>query len=132
MKSTYKANDGTTWDNPKDALVRDEYTKAVYEISKPFDDKIPSGKFIQRTASDVRLFIDRTYDLLVKYHSKESEIPALWKQDPRGFVGRYLDDGDDPAYHLYGIILSIDNNYRQWQQPYYAIQANKEISGTIK
>lgn len=132
MKIVYQSDDGTVWNRVEDAQNRDTYAKEVYALSKHFDTTISSGEFIQRTEREVKNLISDTYDLLIKFHSKESEIANRWKKDPRGFVGRFLSDGNDPAYHLYGIVISIDKNNRQWQQPYYAIEANKKNDGGVK
>jgi hypothetical protein len=126
MKQVYKANNGKTFDNVEDALHEDRFIEEVRVLLEPFRGvDIKPGEFVQRNSEQVQSLIDKTYRLLLRYYGASSEIPKLWKKEPRGFVGRYLDDGDSPAYSIYGVLLSIDNKNRQWQQPYYALAANR-------
>lgn len=126
MKQVYQANNGKTFDNVEDALHEDRFIEEVRVLLEPFRGvDIKPGEFVQRNSEQVQSLIDKTYRLLLRYYGASSEIPKLWKKEPRGFVGRYLDDGDSPAYSIYGVLLSIDNKNRQWQQPYYALAANR-------
>lgn len=126
MKTVFQANNGKVFDTIEDAEHEDKFLKEVSDILAPFrDSDIKPGEFVQRNSQQVQSLIDKTYRLLLRYYGASSEIPKLWKKEPRGFVGRYLDDGNSPAYSIYGILLSIDNKNRQWQQPYYALAANR-------
>ena len=126
MKTIFQANNGKVFDNPEDAYHEDKFLEEVNILLEPFRDvSISSGQFVQRNSEQVQFLIDKTYCLLLRYYGANSEIPKLWKKEPRGFVGRYLDDGNSPAYSIYGVLLSIDNKNRQWQQPYYALAANR-------
>ncbi len=126
MKAVFQANNGKVFDDEADARHEDRFIEEVSALLAPFKDSdIKPGEFVQRNSEQVQSLIDKTYRLLLRYYGASSEIPKLWKQEPRGFVGRYLDDGDSPAYSIYGILLSIDNKNRQWQQPYYALAANR-------
>lgn len=126
MKTVYQSKSGRTFEYPEDAQKEDRFVDEVDAILAPFRDKdIQPGEFVQRTEQQVNNLINQTYRLLVRYYGTNSEIPEKWKKDPRGIVGRYLDDGDSPAYPIVGIIWAIDNRNRQWQQPYYALAANR-------
>jgi hypothetical protein len=126
MKAVFRANNGKVFEDEADARHEDRFIEEVRILLEPFEDvSIKPGEFVQRNSEQVQSLIDKTYRLLLRYYGASSEIPKLWKQEPRGFVGRYLDDGNSPAYSIYGILLSIDNKNRQWQQPYYALEANK-------
>jgi hypothetical protein len=126
MKTVFQANNGKVFDNPEDARHEERFIDEVNALLEPFRDvSISPGQFVQRNSQQVLSLIDKTYHLLLRYYGTGSEIPKLWQQNPRGFVGRYLDDGKSPAYSIYGVLLSIDNNNRQWEQPYYALAANR-------
>lgn len=126
MKEVFQANNGKVFDDEADARHEDRFIEEVNLVLKPFrDSDIKPGEFVQRTEQQVNSLIAETGRILTRYYGANSEIPKLWKQEPRGFVGRYLDDGNSPAYSIYGILLSIDNKNRQWQQPYYALAANR-------
>lgn len=126
MKQVFQASNGKVFEHAEDAAHEERFIEEVNDILKPFrDKKIEPGEFVQRNNELVQNMIDKTYRVLLRYYGNSSEIPKLWKKEPRGFVGRYLDDGDSPAYPIYGVLLSIDNLNRQWQQPYYALAANR-------
>jgi hypothetical protein len=45
----------------------------------------------------------------------------------QGVIGRYLDDSGSGAYKYWYRLMCIDEKYREWEQPYYAI--NTDIEG---
>jgi hypothetical protein len=47
----------------------------------------------------------------------------------QGIIGRYLDDSGSGAYKYWNRFMCIDEKYREWEQPYYAINAEKEDMG---
>lgn len=44
----------------------------------------------------------------------------------QGIIGRYLDDSGSGAYKHWNRFMCIDEKYREWEQPYYAINFEKE------
>lgn len=44
----------------------------------------------------------------------------------QGIIGRYLDDSGSGAYKYWNRFMCIDEKYREWEQPYYAINFEKE------
>lgn len=130
MKTVFQANDGSVYSNTREAEKRDRYLKDVDAVVKPFlKVEISAGQFIQRSKIEVRWLEEEGLRLLEKYNADYPEVIKRWKENPRGFVGRFLDDGNIPVYRIWGLLFSIDQNNRQWSQPYYAIEANKEING---
>lgn len=122
----YQSTNGKVFDNQQDCKKEDLFVEDVNRILAPFNDcKIRSEQFVQRSAEQVQNLIDETYRLLCSRYGEKSEIAELWKKNPRGFVGRYLDDGNSSAYSIYTVLLSIDSKNRQWEQPYFALFANK-------
>jgi len=130
MKKVFQADDGSVYSDIKEAARRDRYIKDVDAVVAPFlKVKIASGQFIQRSKIEIKYLEQEGLRLLEKYNPNDIEIIKRWIENPRGFVGRYLDDGDIPVYRIWGLLFSIDKKNRQWSQPYYAIEANKQING---
>lgn len=44
----------------------------------------------------------------------------------QGIIGRYLDDSGSGIYKYWNRFMCIDEKYREWEQPYYAINSEKE------
>ena len=44
----------------------------------------------------------------------------------QGIIGRYLDDSGSGSYKHWYRFMCIDEKYREWEQPYYAINSEKE------
>ena len=44
----------------------------------------------------------------------------------QGIIGRYLDDSGTLAYKYWYRFMCIDEKYREWSQPYFAINFEKE------
>ncbi len=125
-KIVYESINGKQFENAEDVVREDKFVEEIDALLKPFEDvQIKAGEFVQRSSHMIQTLIDKTYELLVRYYGRDSDICRCWLDYPRGFVGRLLDDASSPAYRIWSILYSIDNKNRQWQQPYYAIQANK-------
>ncbi len=126
MKVVFQANNGKVFDSQDQAEKEDGFIREINQIIDPFlKDDIESEKYIQRTYQQIDDLIHSVYKVLIKYYGESSETAKLWKQNPRGIVGRYFCDSNSPAYNAYFLLESIDNKNRQWNQPYFAIQSNK-------
>lgn len=80
--------------------------------------------YIQRTTDQVSRYIVAAGDW-IEEHIGEG-VAARWRENPRGIVGRFLDDsGNREAYGLGYRINCIDSRNREWGQPYYASKSNK-------
>lgn len=44
----------------------------------------------------------------------------------QGIIGRYLDDSGSSIYKYWNRFMCIDEKYREWERPYYAINSEKE------
>lgn len=95
-------------------------------VLKPFKPGPKHGECIQRQRGCTDILIREGLRLLRKYHSNYPEVIKAWEANPRGFVGRLLDDGDIPVYSIYNMISNIDKYDRQWDQMFYALEANKK------
>ncbi len=44
----------------------------------------------------------------------------MWKNNPSGIIGRFLEDSSNPVSTLYSFIICFDKYGNLWRQPYYA------------
>lgn len=82
------------------------------------------GNFIQHDAASVVDFLAATHRALVL--SGHIEEAQMWLSNPKGLVGRFLDDSNNPARDLYWRYQRIDSQHREWGQPYFANNPNPE------
>lgn len=127
METYYKSFSGNFFKSADDCIREDAYFTEIQNINKDFNILIDDENPYQRSSNQVQELIDKTYQIMLKYKNKESEIPHLWKSNPRGIVGRYLSDGNDPAYKSYYTLICLDKTNKQYSQPYYANKANQKM-----
>lgn len=76
--------------------------------------------------------VDEIQEVFVELCVQEGILPDKFlktKVHRQGIIGRYLDDSGSGAYKYWYRFMCIDEKYREWQQPYYAINAEKEDMG---
>jgi hypothetical protein len=65
----------------------------------------------------------------IKYCVEEGVLSENFlngKVSRQGIVGRYLDDGQNrKLYSVWYRFMCIDDNYKEWNQPYYAMNFEK-------
>ncbi len=66
-----------------------------------------------------RSFMDYCYEVLGNKVFLEKKIHK------QGIVGRYLDDSGTDLYVYWHRFMCIDDKYREWGQPYFAINPDK-------
>lgn len=81
-------------------------------------------------------YIQHTPDVVEEVQSafielcvKEGVLPEKFlhgKVHRQGIIGRYLDDSGSGTYKYWYRFMCIDEKYREWEQPYYAINTDKE------
>lgn len=104
------------WEAYNDAL-----DKADAVLRSPVDkgcDFANGGGYIQQTPTACAKWLTLVTEAANKFES--SEVARMWNENPRGFVGRYLDDGDSPLYRSWVRVQRIDGASREWGQIYYA------------
>lgn len=42
-----------------------------------------------------------------------------------GIAGRYFNDGNDHLYRLWNRVMATDDAFREWGQPYFALNPGK-------
>jgi hypothetical protein len=80
------------------------------------------GGYIQLSISTHAKFLLRYREII---ENTAPELLESFDKNPAGFIGRYLDDGGNPAYALFSRALCIDNKLRMWGQPYFAAKPNE-------
>ena len=124
----YKANDGDEFNSKNACLKHEEKLRVIKKLNKilckkPVDKdcSFANGSgYIQHT---VQNFISESCKALKVYEGKD---PAKrWKENPRGWVGRYLCDGGSEFAALWSRISCIDPLNREWGQPYYVLHPNE-------
>lgn len=101
-------------------------------LAKDINDRLgatkpdPNGdSYVQHTYRAVARFILDVDGWLEEFASER--IVRSWREDPRGLVGRLLDDsGDHIGYGFNYRLACIDGANREWGQPYYANNPNPQ------
>ena len=73
--------------------------------------------------------IDESQRVFIELCVGEGILPDKFlsgKVHRQGIIGRYLDDSGSGAYKYWNRFMCIDEKYREWEQPYYAINFKKE------
>ena len=81
--------------------------------------------YIQHTPE----IVEEAQEAFIELCVQESVLPEKFLQGKvhrQGIIGRYLDDGSF-SKHWYRF-MCIDEKYREWEQPYFAINFEKEES----
>ena len=127
----YETSDGILFKN-KTKAKKHELLIAQLEKSKDiiwprgFEDNgcefANGGGYFQLTKKQVDHFMKELRILIKDWDSK---LVKTFDKQPRGIIGRYLDDSNTPIYYLWGLLLQIDSSNRLWGQPYYALNPHK-------
>ncbi len=119
----YQANDGSVWSTELDAVRRDSDILLVAAIIKPLKPQ-PSSSF------DGYIQQDRETVLKVKGELMKIKDPS--EVHPMSYAGRAIDDIGGPLSLAWYRIMCTDEKYREWEQPYYAMNpgtgVDKEVS----
>lgn len=129
----YKADDGSIWPTLALAKKRESLLDECHEVEmflgkRP---KLGMGTFKQHNMEAYRNFRSSLL-ALVKKHLKKDWIQK-WDEIPDeqisafGIIGRILSDSSNlyPVYCLWSRLMCFDKRGREWDQPYYALQADK-------
>jgi hypothetical protein len=81
-------------------------------------DNLKNGDYYPNLGSIYTVGIELGYKLIRKYYP-DSNYLSLWA-NPRGIIGRYLDDAGSPLYRLNSLLCCFDKYGNLWNQPYYA------------
>ena len=93
------------------------------DLSKESDSFANGAGYIQHSCDIVekcqRDFLDYCYEVTGQDVFKEKNVHR------QGIVGRYLDDGGTDLYRYWHRFVCIDEENREWGQPFFAINPTK-------
>lgn len=138
--TVYVASDGTRWDRREDAEKRDRLVEWVEEIMRPIGNRPDGmgfsngGYFVQHkidtlTIVRIQLFVATKSVLGKTIAEHEAAGEKAMDFHPSWFM-RMLDGCDSPIADAWNRFWCIDENGREWGQPYYA--KHPEESAAIK
>lgn len=119
----WQASDGSEWVLPEDAAKREDLLAAIADAMAPLgaERRIRDGQYVQHDPETVlgcRVAILR---LAAKQFPGESifrhEPPE--EVHPFSIAGRILDDCGGPLNRAWGRFMRIDDQGREWEQPYF-------------
>jgi len=124
----YQANDGSEWNSKAEAIERESLIARVAAVMAPLGEvpeavKQGSG-WVQHDIETVLTARDGIMDLCRSMGMFEG---CKWRHDlgrdchPLGIVGRILSEDNGPIGDAWGRFGTIDEQGREHQQPYYAI-----------
>lgn len=129
--TVYEANDGTRFKTEADCLRYEEFLPQFDAVMAILPQAIESNfanghGYIQHTNESLLAFQNAASLLIAKYVGPDEA--NKFDLNPRGVVGRILDDGETIArkcsefcYRIY----RIDFRNREWGQAYYANQSRQ-------
>ena len=79
--------------------------------------------YVQQSSEAVSRFIIAVGEAIALYDSPE--IAQRWKEQPRGIVGRFMDDSNSPARSVYWRLSRIDEDFREWGQMFFALHPSE-------
>lgn len=129
----YRAGDGSEWDTADDAEKRDRLNSEVASIEAMLGAGINSpDRRRQHNASVLSgakqmtvLLCRREFPDQSVFQHEPSEI------HPMSFAGRFLDDNGGPLRRVWWRFQCIDEEGREYEQPYYAINPHRWTGETI-
>lgn len=83
------------------------------------------GCYVQQDPLRVAIYAQEAAAILKRFVGEKEA--AMFRENPRGIVGRYLDDGESPFYAVWYRMCRIDADSREWGQPCFV-----NHSGTLK
>lgn len=126
----YVSEDGSEWTNEADATARDELiveVKDIVALLPVIPDRLLAGgdAYYQHLPADVlKVQADLARAYLKRWSDCNGHIEyVVHAQKPAGLTlfGRILDDFDAarPISRAWHRIMCIDDEFREWEQPYY-------------
>lgn len=117
-----------------------EISKVMSQLPPMFDDFIIDSEHYTFSSGDYYIqhiphIIDKAQRefLDICYQITGSKIYLSETVNRQGIIGRYLDDsGDSILYKNWYRFMCIDDHYREWGQPYFAINLNEQEKAKFK
>lgn len=131
----YQADDGSKWDSRSKCLARDEMISEVVQATlflKPVPLTCGWNGYVQHSRDSILSYKRALYKIanregVLKYaidmqkndHGKTDEL--LITQAHSSWFERFLDGDHGPLSRAYGRLSRIDEQDREWNQPYFAM-----------
>lgn len=141
MKKTtvvqYISDDGRVFTSESAALQWETNVAVVKEIEDilgPRPDLPHGGGYWQHTRETVRRFwgavLKASLGVFNAYPELQAQIKAAIDTDPSSvhpgsIAGRIMDDTGSPLQSLWSRMMCIDPQYREWDQPYFALNPGR-------
>jgi len=131
----FVADDGTEFTSEVACLGHESLCNEIASIVSRLNPGTEKhGEFVQQSGPvalgvqrDLVLIFERLHPKMVDHHTewaREATRPAGMT-----LIGRYMDDcGPSPLYAAWHRIMRMDHQFREWDQPYFAIQADKAVA----
>lgn len=103
----------------------DSVKDKLYENGKEIGLKTGYEPYIQHIPE----VIEEVQETFIELCVEQGILPDKFlknKVHRQGIIGRYLDDSGSGSYKYWYRFMCIDEKYREWEQPYYAINSEKE------
>lgn len=138
----YVADDGVEFTSKGKALLRDaqlKEMKRIMSILKPIPDTVSfmNGEgYVQQELDSVSIVKNRLLDMASEISDIPKDVVARAREiDPlKSIIGRYFDDMNSILNGAWYRLCCIDENGREWGQPYYVIHPSNgrrvEINNT--
>lgn len=131
----FKTFDGELFETDAEAQEHEAYLMKVKDVENmlhplPQNDgcSFANGDgYIQHTKEAFNAYKAAILELGGKHvHSAMTE----WAKNPdevhnMGIAGRYFDDGDHGLYKLWNRVMCTDADFREWGQPFFALNPGK-------
>lgn len=132
MKSItkFQSDDGSEWTTPEQALARDRLCREVNEAMA-----LLPPRPVDRTLDRGERFLQHNRDVVLR--AKQAIVDLAWRETghevfkhpaadihPFSVAGRVLDDSGSPLNRAWWRFMCIDDQWREWEQPYFARNPN--------
>ncbi|SRR6266436_2273587 len=126
----YEANDGSEFDDPGKCSEYEGFCQEIINLTAAWPETPINGDgFVQQDKIIVLQVQRAMIDFFERIHWKDHHTEwAKAANVPVGLtlIGRYVDDaGTNPERRIWRRIARLDKKFREYEQPYYAIQADK-------
>jgi len=89
-------------------------------------ENVQEYSFIQHISTDIEEVQNRFIHYCVSQKVLPEKFLAVTNISRQGIIGRYLDDcGNNEISKTWTRFMCIDDHYREWEQPYFAINYGK-------
>jgi hypothetical protein len=125
----FQALDGTEFDDKDKCCDYENLCQEISDLTVSWRGETIRGEgFVQQDKAIVLRVQRAMVDIFERFHWKDARTEWAREADiPAGMslIGRYVDDaGFGPERRVWGRIQRLDNKFREYEQPFYAIRAN--------